>query len=109
MNIRPMQDWVVVERDTMKEFTPGGLVIPGIAQQKQEQGTVLAVGDGKFVEKDSKGRSKKNESKGEKRFVKTTLKPGDHILYEQYSTREITLDGIKYLMVREEDVLGKLA
>jgi len=109
MNIKPMQDWVVVERDTLKEFTSGGLIIPGIAQQQQEQGKVIAVGEGKFVEKDSKGRSKKKDQKEEKTFVKTTLKPGDHILYEQYATREIELDGVKYLMVREEDVLGKLA
>ena len=107
MNIKPMQDWVVVERDPLKEFTSGGLIIPGIAQQKQEQGKVLSVGEGKFVEKESKKRSKKKDT--EKIFVKTTLKPGDHILYEQYATREIDLDGVRYLMVREEDVLGKLA
>jgi len=107
MNIRPMQDWIVVERDPMKEFTSGGLIIPGVAQQRQEQGKVISVGEGRFVEKTSKG--KKKDTKEEKTFVKTTLKPGDHILYEQYSTREIELDGETYLMVREEDVLGKLA
>ena len=109
MSIKPMQDWVVVERDLLQEFTSGGIIIPGIAQPKQDQGRVIAVGEGKFVEKTSKGGLKKKVNKEEKTFVKTTLKPGDNIFYEQYSTREITLDGVPYLMVREEDVLGKLA
>jgi chaperonin GroES len=89
--------------------TSSGIIIPGIAQQKQDQGRVIAVGEGKLVEKRSKGRLKTKVKKEEKTFVKTTLKPGDDILYEQYSTREIELDGVSYLMVREEDVLGKLA
>jgi chaperonin GroES len=106
MKIKPLQNWVVVEQDPEEEVSFGGIIIPDAARQKQEQGTVLAVGEGRFVEEESKGKGKK---KKEKTFVKTTLNPGDHILYEQYATRDIEVDGERFLLVREEDVLGLLS
>lgn len=106
MTIKPLQDWVIVEQDPEEEMSYGGIIIPDAARQKQERGKVLAVGEGRFVEEESKGKGK--TKKKEKKFVKTTLVPGDYILYEQYATRDIEVDGEHFLLVREEDVLGLL-
>ncbi|MBI1818817.1 MAG: co-chaperone GroES, partial [Nitrospirae bacterium] len=67
-------------------------------------GKVIAVGEGKYIEeKDTKGKMK------EKKFVKTTVKPGEHILYEKYAARRIEIDRDEIVLVREQDVLGYLA
>jgi len=104
MKIRPLWDWIVVEPDAAEAKTSGGLFIPESAQEKPEQGRVIAVGEGKFVEeKDKKGKVK------EKRFVKTTVQPGDHIVYEKYGARRISVDHQEWVLVREEEVLGCLS
>jgi chaperonin GroES len=109
MSIRPLQDWVVVEQDDAEEFYSGTIIIPDAAQEKPYQGKVVAVGEGKFVsEEQTKGRGRKKAKEAEKKFVKTTLVPGDHILYEKYAVREIEVDGETTVLVREEDVLGLL-
>jgi len=85
------------------EKSAGGIIIPDTAQEKPEEGEVLAVGTGRFVEdKDSHEKIKK------KTFVKTTLTPGEHVLYKQYAAREVEGDDEKLVLVREEDVLGYL-
>jgi len=81
----------------------GGILIPDSAQEKPKAGEVVAVGAGRFVEdKDSKERVKP------KTFVKTTLQPGEHILYKPYAAREMDGDDKDLVLVREEDVLGSL-
>jgi chaperonin GroES len=103
MKLTPLQDWVLVRTSEPNEKTPGGILIPGTAQEKPEEGDVLAVGKGRFVEdKDSKEKIKK------KTFVKTTVRPGEHILYKKYAAREVEGDGKELVLVREEDVLGYL-
>ncbi len=106
MQIKPLQDWVVVQPDDAEERSHGGLIIPDSAQQTREQGRVIAVGEGKWVAK--KTTKKVAKGKEEKTFVKTVLKPGDHILYEQYAARTIEVDGGECVLVREEEVLGLL-
>ncbi len=109
MSIRPLQDWVVVDQDEAEEMYSSGIIIPDSAKEKPYQGKVIAVGEGKFVsEEASKGRGRKKAKDVEKKFVKTTLVPGDHIIYEQYAVREIEVDGERTILVREEDVLGLL-
>ncbi|MEK7286375.1 MAG: co-chaperone GroES [Nitrospirota bacterium] len=109
MGIRPLQDWVIVEQDEAEETMSCGIIIPDAAKEKPYQGKVIAVGEGKFVSKEeSKGRGRKKTKNEEKTFVKTTLQPGDHILYEQYASREMDIDGERTVLVREEDVLGLL-
>jgi chaperonin GroES len=86
-----------------REKSAGGILIPDAAQEKPEEGEVLAVGTGRLVEdKDSKEKIKK------KIFVKTTLKPGEHVLYKTYAAREVEGDDEELVLVREEDVLGYL-
>jgi len=113
MSIRPLQDWVVVDQDDAEESYSGGIIIPDSAKETPHQGKVIAVGCGKYVSEEqlkgrAKGRGSKKEKDAEKKFVKTTLKPGDHILYEQYAVRKIEIDGEETVLVREEDVLGLL-
>jgi len=103
MKLTPLHDWVLIRTSEPSEKSAGGIIIPGTAQEKPEEGEVLAVGTGRFVEdKNSKEKIKK------KTFVKTTVKPGEHILYKKYAAREVEGDEEELVLVREEDVLGYL-
>lgn len=93
MNIRPLNDRLIVKRLEEEEKTKGGIIIPDNAKEKPQQGEVVAVGSGKILED------------GGKR-VPLEVKKGDRILFGKYSGTEIKVDGDEYLMMREEDVLG---
>jgi chaperonin GroES len=81
------------------------LFIPDTAKEKPVEGTVLAVGNGRWETPEKKqGNTPKKKEK--KLFTPTVLKPGDQILYEKYGTTEIDLDGKELVLVRESDVLG---
>ena len=94
MKIRPLHDRVVVKRLEEERKSAGGIVIPDNAAEKPDQGEVLAVGTGKILE-DGKVRP-------------LDVKVGDRILFGKYSGSEIKLDGLEYLIMREEEVLGIL-
>ena len=103
MKLTPLHDWILIRTSEPSEKSAGGIIIPDTAQEKPEEGEVLAVGTGRLVEdKDSKEKIKK------KTFVKTTVKPGEHILYKKYAAREVESDDKELVLVREEDVLGYL-
>ena len=101
MKIKPLHDWAVIKPKEDADRSPGGIIIPESAKGQSEEGEVLAIGEGRFKEK----RDKKGDVT-EKKFVKTTVKPGDHVLYEKYGTSKITVDGKEVVMVREDDILG---
>lgn len=103
VTLTPLHDWVLIRTGEAKEKSSGGIIIPDTAQEKPEEGEVVAVGAGRLVEdKDSKEKKKK------KTFVKTTLKPGEHVLYKKYAARVVEGDDEELVLVREEDVLGYL-
>jgi chaperonin GroES len=103
MKLTPLQDWVLIRIGEPRGKSTGGIIIPDSAQEEPEEGEVLAVGGGRFVEdEDSTGKVKT------KTFVKTTLTPGEHILYKKYAAREVDDDDDVLRLVREEDVLGSL-
>ena len=103
MTLTPLHDWVLIRTSEPSEKSAAGIIIPDTAQEKPEEGEVLAVGAGRLVEdKDSKEKIKK------KTFVKTTVKPGEHILYKKDAAREVEGDDEELVLVREEDVLGYL-
>lgn len=81
--IKPLGDRVVATRELAQEKTASGLYLPDNAKEKPVLAKIEAVG------KDVKN-----------------VKPGDKILYKEYSTTEIKIDGTEYLIVREEDILG---
>ncbi len=92
MNIRPLQDRIVVKRIEEEEKTAGGIIIPDTAKEKPQEGKVVAVGKGKLSD--------------DGKLQKLDVKKGDRILFGKYSGNEITMDGTEYLILREEDVLG---
>ena len=101
MKFTPLHDWVLIRTGEPSEKSAGGIIIPDTAQEKAEEGEVLAVGAGRFVEdKDS------NEKVKKKTFVKTTLKPSEHIMDNKHAVREVEGDDEGLVLVREEDVLG---
>ena len=94
MNIRPLQDRMIVKRLEGEEKTKGGIIIPDAAKEKPMEGEVVAVGKGK-VSEDGKVRP-------------LDVKAGDRILFGKYAGTEVKLDGEEYLIMREDDVLGVL-
>jgi chaperonin GroES len=95
MNIRPLYDRIVVKRIEEQETTRNGIVIPDSAQEKPQEGEVIAVGHGKRLE--------------DGKLVDLDVKVGDHILFGKYSGSETKLDGAEFLIMREDDVLGVLS
>ncbi len=95
MNIRPLQDRIIVKRLEEEEKTAGGIIIPDAAKEKPMQGEVMAAGKGKVNE-----NGKVNP---------LDVKVGDKILFGKYSGTEVKIDGEDYLIMREDDVLGVLA
>ena len=94
VGIRPLHDRVIVQRIEEGEQKVGGIIIPDSAQEKPQQGKVIAVGKGK-IEKDGK-------------VTPLDVKEGDTILFGKYSGQEIKLEGTEYLIMREEEILGVL-
>jgi chaperonin GroES len=92
MNIRPLQDRVIVKRVEEEEKTRGGIIIPDTAKEKPIEGKVIAVGKGKLNE-DGKVRA-------------LDVKKGDLVLFGKYAGTEIKLDGVDHLILREDDILG---
>ena len=92
MNIRPLQDRILVQPILEKEVRKGGIIIPDSAKEKPIEGRVKAVGKGKIGE-DGKA-------------IKFEIKVGDKVLYSKYGGTEIKIDGEDYLLMREDDVLG---
>ncbi|MHA6697012.1 co-chaperone GroES [Chryseobacterium sp. A301] len=89
VNFKPLADRVLVEPTAAETKTASGIIIPDTAQEKPQEGTVVAVGPGK-----------KDEP--------TTVKVGDKVLYGKYSGSELKLEGKDFLIVRESDLLGIL-
>ncbi len=87
MNIKPLADRVLIEPTAAEEKTLSGIIIPDTAKEKPLRGKVLAVGQGT---KDDP----------------MILKAGDEVLYGKYAGTEIELEGIKYLIMRQSDVLA---
>ena len=95
MNIRPLYDRIVIKRIDEKETTRHGIIIPDSAQEKPQEGEVIAVGRGKRLES------------GE--LAALDLKAGDRVLFGKYSGTETKVAGTDYLILREDDVLGVFA
>ncbi len=89
MNIKPLADRVLIKPAPAEEKTVGGIIIPDTAKEKPLQGSVLAVGNGTKDEE-------------------MVLKAGDTVLYGKYSGTEVELDGEKYLIMKQGDVLAVL-
>ena len=92
MEIRPLNDRLLVQRLEEENKSAGGIIIPDSAIEKPAQGTVRSVGPGKV---DDAGNR-----------VKLHVKKGDVVLFTKFGGTEVQLDGIEYLIMREDDILG---
>ena len=95
MNIRPLHDHVLIRRIEEAETIRGGIIIPDSAKEKPQQGEVVALGDGKVLE--------------DGQHAAIDVKTGDRILFGKYSGSEVKIEGEKYLIVREDEILGVLS
>ncbi len=93
MNIRPLHDRIVVRRLEEEQKTAGGIILPGSAQEKPQQGEVLAVGNGQITDNGVRALD---------------VKVGDKVLFAQYAGQTVKVDGEELLIMKESDVLGVL-
>jgi chaperonin GroES len=92
VKIKPLDDRIVIEQSEAEETTPGGIVLPDTAKEKPQRGKVLAVGAGKLLDSGKRGSM--------------SVKPGDEIFYGKYAGSDVEVDGKKYVILRETDVLA---
>ena len=93
VNIKPLEDKIVVQASEAETTTASGLVIPDTAKEKPQEGEVLAVGPGRF------------DDEGEKR-IPLDVKVGDTVLYSKYGGTEVKYSGEEYLILSARDVLA---
>jgi chaperonin GroES len=92
MNVKPLQDRILVKRIAVEEKTAGGIIIPDTAKEKPQEARVIAVGPGKYLES------------GEIR--KPGVKEGDRVLFGKYAGSEVKLHGDEHIILREDDILA---
>jgi len=91
LNIKPLSDRVVLTAIEAEETTKSGIVLPGTAKEKPQMALVEAVGPGGVVD----GKE-----------IKMQVKKGEKVIYSKYAGTEIKLDGVEYIIVRQNDILG---
>ena len=94
MIFRPLHDRVVVKRIEAEAKTAGGIIIPDTAQEKPQQGEVIAVGPGG---RDDAGK-----------LIPIDVKAGERILFGKWSGTEVKIEGVDYLIMKETDIMGVL-
>ena len=94
IKVRPLDDRIVVEPVAAEEMTAGGIVLPDSSREKQQRGTVLAVGPGKMLD---------NGERGE-----LNVAIGDEVIFGKYGGTEIEIDGKDVKILRESDILAKV-
>ena len=92
MKIRPLENWVVIKQLEAKEKTAGGIFLPEAAKEKPMIGKIIAVGPGKTNDNGT--------------VTKMSVKKGNKVLYSKYMGSEVELDGEKYIILKEADILG---
>lgn len=93
MKIRPLHDRVVVRRTEEEQKTAGGILLPGSAQEKPQQGVIVAVGNGQLTDNGVRPLD---------------VKVGDTVLFGQYAGQTVKVNGEELLIMKESDVLGVL-
>jgi chaperonin GroES len=94
INLRPLDDRVVVEPVEAEEVTAGGIVLPDTAKEKPQRGAVLAVGPGKLLDSGERGE--------------LSVAVGDEVIYGKYSGSDVKVDEREVKILRESDILAKV-
>ena len=92
MSLRPLSDRILVERVKEDEKTKWGIIIPDTAKEKPAEGKVVSTGNGRMGE--------------DGKLLPMHVKVGDRVLYSKYGGTEVKIDGVDYLIMRQDDVLG---
>jgi len=95
MKIRPLHDRVLIKRLEEEKTSAGGIVIPDSAAEKPIKGEVCGVGNGKILDN------------GQVRAL--DVKVGDKVLFGKYSGTEVKVEGVEYVVMREDDIMAVLA
>ncbi len=94
LNLRPLDDRVVVRPLEAEEVTAGGIYLPDAAKEKPQRGKVIAAGPGKLLDRGNRGE--------------LSVKIGDEVIYGKYGGSEIEIDGEELKILRENDILAKV-
>jgi len=92
MKLRPLDDRIVIKQSEAEEMTSGGIILPDSAKEKPQIGKVIAVGPGPLLEDGKR--------------AKMSVKKNDKVLYAKYMGSDVEIDNDKYVIIKENDVLG---
>ena len=92
LNLKPLDDRIVIQQSAAEEKTAGGIVLPDTAKEKPQRGKVLAVGPGKLLDSGQRG--------------KMSVKLGDEVFYGKYAGSDVEVNGTKYVILKENEVLA---
>ncbi len=92
IRLQPLGERIVVRREESEQMTAGGIVLPDSAQEKPARGTIIAIGNGKLLDDGTRAKSQ--------------LKEGENVLFSSYAGETIEVDGVEFLLMREDDVLA---
>jgi len=92
MAVKLLDDGVLVKQNEAEEVTSGGIVLPDTAREKQQRGTVMAIGPGRLLDDGKRG--------------KIRVKKGDEIFYSKYAGTELKLDDQEVVIIKEKDILA---
>ena len=91
--IEPLGDRVVIKATAKEEVSKGGIVLPDTAQEKPQEGKVIAAGPGRLTDDGKR--------------IAMDVKKGDKVIYSKYAGTEFKLDGEELVIMREGDILAK--
>jgi len=94
VNLRPLDDRIVVQPLEPEEVTAGGIVLPDAAREKPQRGKVVAVGAGRLLDSGARGE--------------LSVAVGDEVIFGKYGGSEVEVNGEEYKILRESDVLAKV-
>lgn len=92
MKLVPLDDRIVIKQSEAEEKSTGGIILPDTAKEKPQRGKVVAVGPGKMND-----NGKRSEM---------SVKKGDEVIYAKYLGNDVEIDGVKYVILHENDILG---
>jgi len=95
IEIKPLDDRILVKPGEAEEITPGGIVLPDTAREKPQRGKVVATGPGRLLDSGERGQMDVNV--------------GDEVFYAKYGGTDVELDGKEYVILKESDVLAVVA
>ncbi len=92
MKLRPLDDRVVIKQSEAEQKTAGGIYLPDTAKEKPQIGKIVAIGQGKTLD--------------DGKVAAMSVRKGDKVIYARYIGSEVEIDGEKYVVLRESDILG---